>query len=149
MSESIIIFLEKLPEDKVQIFYNDKAAKFEITDPDVIKFFLSVFNSLKLRKKGFIEDTEDEFKASGRTSDDYIAKTLCISSSSYKTLMNNFKIQIDKEKNLFNKDSDDYLEKLEKFLHLVKLSHFLMLYSDLTENIDYSSYTYYIYEEKK
>ena len=148
MSESVIVFLEQISEEKAQIFYNEKAFKFEITDPDVIDFFLINFNSLKLIKKGFIEDTQEEFKASGRTSEDYIAKTLPINSPSYQKLIKKFKIHIDEQKNIFNKDSQDYSIKLEKLSHLIQLNLFLMRFEKLVKDPNYVTYTYYIYEEK-
>lgn len=148
MSTSVIVFLEKLSEDKIQIFYNEQAFRFEITDPDVIDFFLVNFNNSNLIKKGFIEDTEEEFKKSGRTSEDYIAKTLSITSPSYKKLIKKFKSHIDEQKNFFNKDSIDYSIKLEKFSHLIQLNLFLMRFEEFVNDPDFSAYTYYIYEEK-
>ncbi|MGZ8216522.1 hypothetical protein [Methylomagnum sp.] len=152
MSESIIIFLDEVPNDDLHVFYNKTCRRIEITDPNNIAFLKSLTTFFS-KTKPFIEDTKEEFLASGRTSGESKAMILRIISNGYQTFLKKIEkkaISSSKQLDKRCKEANTNQEKRNFFYEhqeLLNLYLFFSVYEDLTQDQNYSNFSYYFIQD--
>lgn len=150
MSESILIYLDKIKRDDLHVFYKKKSKPFEINSASNIFYFKQNIEKLFKIKRSFIEETKEEFEKTQRKSDDLEAKLIYIVDESYDKfikiiekdmLSHTDKMRSEYEDNNENKKNRNVISKTKEFLDLYL---YLSKYSDLRSNRDYELYAYYI-----
>ncbi|PPK75921.1 hypothetical protein B0F87_1048 [Methylobacter tundripaludum] len=144
MSESIILYLDRIEENDLHVFYNKECYSFEINDKDNIDFFKGLIKKFP-QTKSFIEDTKEEFTKDGRSSSNSCASMLRITDRKYEAIAKEVEQHMLVKLGLFQKDfKKTRRQAVSSLSEMLDLFNFFTRFDDLINNEEYMSYAYYV-----
>lgn len=147
MAETIAIYLDKVEENTMRIFYNPSSCPFNVENPENIKLVRELICRFPA-KKSFIEDSEEEFLKDGRSSDDLFASVLSIKSDAYNSIVSLLELAvIERTKKFENEFKEKRREACSLQSELYSIFNFFTRYEDLKNDSNYSEYAYYVIDE--
>lgn len=148
MADSIIVYLEKIEDEELHIFYNSNSYLFEVKQAENIQFMEDIIKKFPTRKS-FIEDTKEEFSESGRSSDDLSASLLKIKHEKYSDIVKEIELHVIEISRRFEAQFEKKRRSAcANLSELCELFNFFTRYEDLIDESEYACYAYYVIDEK-
>ncbi|EPN8877725.1 hypothetical protein ACT4JS_003501 [Vibrio cholerae] len=144
--DSKVIYLDKLKENQLRIFYQKDVDRFEIRGYENIKKYLDL-EALYFKPKQFIDATEEEFKENSEEIERLDATFISVSDDSFELFIAKLRsllkpcldFALNSKKLEFSEDRENLIN-LEELIGLYK---FFSRYYDLREDKEYSKFVYY------